>query len=743
MHLHFEKVREVGVDALFIAALGTILPIFLGLLFFYILNFPAFPDGLIAGFCLAPTSVGIALQLLSEARKLTSIFGQKIMVAAFIDDLVSIALLIVINSLGEDTTISFTNGSAIVSTFTNDITVINRTLKASPTTIAVKTTPEPLDIILPLIYALIFVSGGALISYKWMDSIMDRLLDCHFLKEYDEDHPERSVSLRDEIHLTVLCLVFTLFSWIGNLIGNFLLGAFVAGVLFCDVSRSNHVWQRQIKRIAKWFIRIFFAATIAFTIDVNVLLSPTTFWQGLVFAIVPCLLAKLCSGIFCPGYEKWVVGVAMMARGEFAYLLAEKAHAASLLDDRGYAVVVWALIWATLISPTIFGYVLKKYCSSTFNTNIDIDLELNSSQSMSIDDEYYQQHETRIDNNHMSGASVTATVKKSVPELVGDTSIFLKNIFDTVVECDESVSSFVFLVSPQQALRTRREIVKEDKIIKRQLLQQSKHQQLQRNNNGIAAAQHSVRGRGSTGGSEGEIQMAAPANIIKKAHNQQRLLSLKMREFVQSSDLTDEKLDELAKELRDASADRMCQVIFEPVESNEPDNLIEIQIVGEHCAKASLEASLLQNVLEELGPDSLELSSGLVGVLQSFKTSNVDTHHAELTIDDPRTKDLAGGIPVSLSQLAKTVTSAPTSGSKWQQQNKNKEEGTGVEQEDEDYTQWREIRFSCHKVSCLDDEGHKLRFSAEDCRNLETSLVTKLDNLQIPHQVEIKYARLT
>ena len=44
--------------------------------------------------------------------------------------------------------------------------------------------------------------------------------------------------------------------------GSHLLGAFVAGMCFVNVPRSHQVWVTQLKRIIRWLIRIFFAATV-------------------------------------------------------------------------------------------------------------------------------------------------------------------------------------------------------------------------------------------------------------------------------------------------------------------------------------------------------------------------------------------------------------------------------------------------------------------------------------------------
>merc|ERR1711963_511797 len=85
MHFDFEKAGKVGPKACIVAVLGTFLP-----------------DGLSVGTALAPTSVGIALRLLGEAKVLQEDFGQAIITAAFVDDILSLILFNVLFSLTGD-----------------------------------------------------------------------------------------------------------------------------------------------------------------------------------------------------------------------------------------------------------------------------------------------------------------------------------------------------------------------------------------------------------------------------------------------------------------------------------------------------------------------------------------------------------------------------------------------------------------------------------------------------------------
>jgi hypothetical protein len=77
MHINFKEVRAVGLQALGIATVGTLLPVGIGILFVGALCDGAYyPDGFAAGIALAPTSVGIAIKMLEESKMLSSKPGE-------------------------------------------------------------------------------------------------------------------------------------------------------------------------------------------------------------------------------------------------------------------------------------------------------------------------------------------------------------------------------------------------------------------------------------------------------------------------------------------------------------------------------------------------------------------------------------------------------------------------------------------------------------------------------------------
>ena len=246
LHINLKKVKDVGKYAFIVGTLGTFLPVLFAVITVpYILwsDYPVYPDGIAAGFALAPTSVGIALKLLMEVKQLNSKAGQTIITSAFLDDIYSIILLVVLNNLAEG---SFKAGKAIL-------------LCAE---------------------CFGFVGAAAYVSNKHFPKIMAKVLT------RISEHEKASVQPADEVHLVIMAAILVAFAYVGYVIGSHLLGVFVAGLLFSRVPRSMMVWKRQVKRIVHWLMRFFFGATVAFSIPLSTLLDAELFAQGLIIAIM-------------------------------------------------------------------------------------------------------------------------------------------------------------------------------------------------------------------------------------------------------------------------------------------------------------------------------------------------------------------------------------------------------------------------------------------------------------------------
>jgi len=313
MHFDFDGAKKVLPKATVVAVFGTFMPLVAGMLLTGAFGFPMFPEGLAAGVALAPTSVGIALKLLMEAKVLQKDFGQLILTAAFVDDILS---LIIFNIL-----FAVTGPSGF----------------------------DPITcVVFPVVGIVFMILFGSLGMSFWPKVITKM---------------EEKVPTERRFNEAMMILMFTLLLAYGSFtmyLGTHLWGAFVAGMSFAGVHKCHHIWSQQTKRITAWMLRIFFSCTVSFAIPFDSLFTAQAFGYGSIMGVVACIATKVVSGI-CMGDAKFVIGWAMVGRAEFAYLIAEMAKSGGILSSEMFAIVIWALLYATIIAPIVFKKVLQKY----------------------------------------------------------------------------------------------------------------------------------------------------------------------------------------------------------------------------------------------------------------------------------------------------------------------------------------------------------------------------------------------
>ena len=368
LHVDISKIKQIGIKAVLIGIIGTIIPVSLGTLFFWLIGFNAYPEAIVCAIAITPASVGVSMRVLLSLNRLNTIYGQSIMIGALTDDFLAIILLIIIK------------------------TVIFK----KPT---FKSTG------LPLIGALLFISGSLILTRilpKYINKLIRR---------------SKVILTKDKKHIVLLLIFIFGFSVIGDLVGSFLLGSFLAGFMFSEVRRSILLWRKEIKPYMSWLLRLFFASTVAFTIPVEILFSIDVFWKGVVIACI-CVISKLLSALHL-GDDKWIVGWAIVSRGEFSFLIGEFAESQNIITKNEYGIIVWGLVLSTLVGPMIFQYLVKKRKES-------IDLE-------QIKD-YYQ---IVVEGKHHDGIHA---------EIITTINFMGYYIRDATIETDDKYDSDIMLI---------------------------------------------------------------------------------------------------------------------------------------------------------------------------------------------------------------------------------------------------------------------------------------------------------
>ena len=142
-----------------------------------------------------------------------------------------------------------------------------------------------------MLAAFLFLGFGVVAAKKVYPHLDKLLVHIKFLKG-------ASIQPRDEVHLLIMLVSLVFYAYIGSLIGSHLLGAFVAGMCFVNVPRSHQIWQGQFKRISRWLVRVFFAATVGFSIPITEMLTGEAFGRGVLLAIGPVIGTKIISGLY-------------------------------------------------------------------------------------------------------------------------------------------------------------------------------------------------------------------------------------------------------------------------------------------------------------------------------------------------------------------------------------------------------------------------------------------------------------
>ncbi|KAG7367151.1 Kef-type K+ transport system, membrane component [Nitzschia inconspicua] len=321
--IDLSTLKLVGTRGFLIALVGSLLPIAIGMFLAWMMKIGETTAIIAAGAVFGPTSLGIALNILKGGGVLNTPVGQMIVSAAVIDDMIALVVLSQLEAL------------------VGEITVVG--------------------IIIPIISALLFlILGGYLCIF-----VVPGFIDKYILARFDENH-------HDKIELALLFgILLALMPATHFAKASYLMGSFLAGLIFCSSDGLHHLFVRQFKRLLQWLMRIFFAASIGFQVPIKDFADVTVIWQGLLFCLA--LLGKIGVGFMVPNFSQarrftanhlrdcLVTGFSMAAEGEFAFVIAVFSVDVGLIGKDLYASVVLAVLISTIIPPFCLRFTISYY----------------------------------------------------------------------------------------------------------------------------------------------------------------------------------------------------------------------------------------------------------------------------------------------------------------------------------------------------------------------------------------------
>lgn len=141
-------------------------------------------------------------------------------------------------------------------------------------------------------------------------------------------------------------------------------GAYVAGVVLCNLHDASYVERRIDISAYMVFAPVFFAGIglkVSFeTMDLKLLLF------SVCFVLVACLSKILgCGGVarLCrfKGNDALKIGVGMMTRGEVALITASKGLAAGLITEDFFTAVILLILVSSITVPILLKSMYKRY----------------------------------------------------------------------------------------------------------------------------------------------------------------------------------------------------------------------------------------------------------------------------------------------------------------------------------------------------------------------------------------------
>jgi Kef-type K+ transport system membrane component KefB len=297
---------KVGWRAVGIAVSGSVMPLAIGagLATAVGLNWKA---ALVVGTVLAPTSVGIALNVLSSAQVLKTQTGQLVIGAAILDDVIALILLSELMALGN---------------------------------------PSPWAFIRPILVSCTLLVVIGIFAVKGMPPIMHRIYPL-----VGEQH--REFFVLGLIFMTAIAMAPAV-HFAG---GSHLLGCFLAGLCFCTDHHAHHAWVRQVKRVMAWLLTIFFSCAIGFKIPpVAMLFKPQIVANAAIFFVA--ILGKVFTGVWSSPLtinNFFVVGFAMSAWGEFAFVVASASRSENIIDEAVFSSCILCVLLSVIFGPLLLS----------------------------------------------------------------------------------------------------------------------------------------------------------------------------------------------------------------------------------------------------------------------------------------------------------------------------------------------------------------------------------------------------
>lgn len=319
-----KRLVHSGMESLLVATAGFVLPFTLGFsLGYWMFSLPLLVSLFIGG-TLTATSIGITVRVLMDLKRHQGREGQVILGAAVLDDVLGVVLLALLYEFSIGGGINIMNASKV----------------------------------------LIFVA-----TFFVLAPIAAKLISL-IIKYFD-----RITKISGLIPTTIVSLVL-FFAWLAHEVGApELLGGFAAGLalsrrffLPLGIALHNdpafaHRIEDQMQPIIYLFTPIFFV-TVGLTLNLREIDWSSPFiWVFSLSLFIAAIAGKLIGALLInePWSARWIIGIAMIPRGEVGLIFAELGRVSGIFSNEIYAGMVIVIALTTVFPPFAIKWLYNVY----------------------------------------------------------------------------------------------------------------------------------------------------------------------------------------------------------------------------------------------------------------------------------------------------------------------------------------------------------------------------------------------
>ena len=319
-----KRLIRTGLESIVVALAGFILPFLFGFgLAYWLFELPLLVSLFIGG-TLTATSIGITVRVLSDLKRQHSKEGQVVLGAAVLDDVMGVVLLALLYEFSISGGVSLVNTGKVL-----------------------------------IFVAAFFVLAPA--AAKLMSVVIK--------------HFDASSEIPGLIPTTIVSLVL-FFAWLAHAVGApELLGGFAAGLalsrrfflplgvaLHADEAFAERI-ETQMKPIVQLFTPIFFVM-VGLSLNLREIDWSSPFiWLFSLSLLVAAVAGKLFGALLLKESwpVRWMIGTAMIPRGEVGLIFAELGRESGILNNEAYAGMVIVIALTTLLPPFVMKWYYRCY----------------------------------------------------------------------------------------------------------------------------------------------------------------------------------------------------------------------------------------------------------------------------------------------------------------------------------------------------------------------------------------------